>query len=295
MSSSSSFSSLPHHRREDAELTNPAHIDGSSVTTGGPVVAMKVTDLDALSPRSAAEPPNFLDYAQKGAQGIQSQIPKKEYSAEDTSKEKSFSEKVNENWDLAKEKLSDAWNSTAAGSATKSQERVHQMVGQPDYQQQQQQQTNLPTSSYSSSSSSSSSSSAMDTLKQTGNSIAASVNEGIQSISSQFQKSGSSSNSDSSNINQSTSSMAGTGITHNNMSLSSNSSDAASTHSVTSTTMGEDGKEHSIQSSYSVRQMPLSDGKVEVREEWADRQDNGPVNVKKETTVVDSDDAMVTK
>jgi len=254
MSASSTLSSAPHHRREDADFTNPAHLDGASVTTGGPVVAMKVTDLDALSPRSAEQPPNFLDYAQKGAQEIQAQIPKKgDYSVDDSSKEKTFSEKVNENWELAKEKLSEAWNTAGAGAATKSKERVQQMVGEQNNQ--------SIDSSLASSSSSSSSSSSFSNMSGTTN----------------------------------TNTMSGPGVTHNNMSLSSNSSDATSTHSLTSTTMGEDGKEHSVQSSYSVRQVPLSDGKIEVREEWADREDNGPVKVKKETKVLDSDQVTLTK
>jgi len=123
------MSSAPHHRREDAEFSNPVSATDSS-STGGPLVAMKVTDLDALSPSSASSPPNFLFYAQKGAQEIQSQMNKENsFPSEDSNKEKTFTEKVSENWELAKEKVQDAWNSTAAQSATKSSERVENMTG----------------------------------------------------------------------------------------------------------------------------------------------------------------------
>jgi len=127
-SSAASHSSQPHHRREDAELMGSS----SESATQGPVVAMKATDLDALSPRSAANPPNFLEYAQAGAADIQAQMPAKDSSAMESASsgdKSSLTGKLGQGWEAAKEKISDAWNSVGAKTATTSQERVNQMKG----------------------------------------------------------------------------------------------------------------------------------------------------------------------
>jgi len=182
---------------------------------------MKVTDLDALSPNSSASPPDFLDYAWHGAKEIASQMS----DNGEVNKEKSFTDKISEDWELAKEKVSGTWDQIGKKTAISSQERVNNMQGKEEF---------TPSAS---------------NLE---------VNSGNSS-------------------------------TYNQMNLGHTESESSSTHTLESTTMGDDGKEHHLLSTYSVKEVPLPGGKVEVREKWVDREDNKTPKIKKETKVVDAD------
>jgi hypothetical protein len=354
--------SQPYHRREAAVDAN-ADASGRS-NAEGPLVAMKAADLDALSPRSAEHPPNFLEYAQTGAADIQSQMPPKDSSAMESSGDKnSLSGKLTQGWEVAKEKVNEAWNAVVARSATASRDRVEQMKGGPDtyMSDSSEQRRNYPLTStpdhdkstpdlrpsQASASASDSADVAMSdhTSKSTGrNKIGArgNVADGTGSNFDSDPHANSTHTSDMSTegrarreqeqraresqaVSSSSSRLGPTTSTNElegrtgrtaarapshthtatndiadinqgsrtNIAVSSSSgigSEMSSTHSLNSTKIGDDGQEHLVQSSYTIREVPLPDGKVEVREQWADRQDDEPVKVKQVRRVVEPKD-----